>query len=232
MKRKVTLLLLLLSALLPRAGWGSALEAMQADGFHPIPPEGWEKINHRHGVDVFAKKIPGSKLLAFRGETVIDAPVEKIYSVLVSTDPAFRLEWVDRLIDTANLEIDSDHEGTIYHLFDLPWPIADRDYVLHIKGYRDRETGRVYLVLRSVDHPNDPGTRGVRAITTFTGYELIPLSPEKTRVSVEVLTDPRGLIPSWLVNLVQKTWPSDTLHGLSRQVEKTGFRIVGLPPAY
>ena len=231
MKQRVTLFFLSL-LLLPQGGWGSPLDWMKADGFHPIPREGWKKIHEKYGVEVFSKKIPGSPLLAFRGETIIDAPIERIYSVLVSLDPKVRLAWVDRLIGTANLEIISDHEGTIYHLFDLPWPVADRDYVLYIKGYRDKETGRVYLNLRSVDHPDAPDPPGVRAITTFTGYELIPLSKGKTRVSVEVLTDPRGLIPSWLVNLVQKTWPSDTLHGLRRQVKKSDFRIVELPPAY
>ena len=34
-----------------------------------------------------------------------------------------------------------------------------------------------------------------------------PLSKETTKVEVVIHVDPRGAIPKWLVNFIQKNWP-------------------------
>jgi len=39
-------------------------------------------------------------------------------------------------------------------------------------------------------------------------------------VVAEVHTDPKGSLPKWLVNLVQKSWAHTTLMGLRAQVGK------------
>jgi hypothetical protein len=42
----------------------------------------------------------------------------------------------------------------------------------------------------------------------------------KTKLTVEVHTDPKGMLPSWLVNAIQKGWPSKTLNGLVKRARK------------
>ena len=37
-----------------------------------------------------------------------------------------------------------------------------------------------------------------------------------TQVIVEIAADPKGSIPSWIVNLTQKNWPNNTLHALEK----------------
>jgi hypothetical protein len=39
---------------------------------------------------------------------------------------------------------------------------------------------------------------------------------QATKVIVEIAADPRGSIPSWIVNLTQKNWPTHTLHALEK----------------
>jgi hypothetical protein len=47
----------------------------------------------------------------------------------------------------------------------------------------------------------------------------------QTLVISEIQLDPRGWIPKWVVNLVQKDWESDNFAGLRKQVKKEGIEI-------
>jgi hypothetical protein len=50
---------------------------------------------------------------------------------------------------------------------------------------------------------------------TYYRFEAIP-GTNKTTLEVEVHTDPKGMLPSWLVNIIQKKWPSKTLLTLAK----------------
>ena len=43
------------------------------------------------------------------------------------------------------------------------------------------------------------------------------LDAGRTKVEVEVFTDPKGALPAWLINLIQKDWPWKTIDGLVKR---------------
>jgi hypothetical protein len=183
----------------------------------PASAGGWEKIDEEDGIRVFRKEMPGSPLVAFRGEGMVYSPIEKILWVLA--DDAHRAQWTDRLEKSRVLEQRSQSESIIYQHYGMPFPVSDRDYVYYGRATRNA-AGGVTIDLRSVTHPKAPPTVGVRAKLMFGRYTLIPKGRSATFVVVEMHTDPMGSIPSWLVNLVQKSWPLKTIQGLRQQVKK------------
>jgi hypothetical protein len=187
----------------------------------------WEKIDEADGIKVFRKEVPGSPLVAFRGEGMISAPLEKLLWVLA--DNAHRTEWVDRLKKSVVLQTNGSYEYIVYQHFGLPFPISDRDYVYRGKATRDKN-GVVTLDISSVTHPKAPATVGVRANVIGSRYVLTPKGPDKTYVVVEIHTDPKGAIPTWLVNLIQKSWPMKTLQNMRTQVAKPFVKRLELPP--
>ncbi|MEO0603919.1 MAG: START domain-containing protein, partial [Myxococcota bacterium] len=81
-----------------------------------------------------------------------------------------------------------------------------------------------------VEHPAAPETVGVRAQLVDSRYRIVELSPGRTQVEVEIVTDPRGSMPAWIVNLIQRTWPRDTLVGIREQLGKDWVVDHPLPP--
>jgi hypothetical protein len=157
---------------------------------------------------------------------VMNSPIGKILSVLA--DNEHRKEWLDRLEDSVVLERRGPYDYVVYQHFGLPVPISDRDYV-----YRGRAVkgagGSVVLQMHSVTHAKAPETVGVRANLLKSKYVLTPLSAGSTSVVVEIQTDPRGWLPAWLVNLIQKSWPMKTLLALDEQAKKPYVQPVALP---
>ena len=51
-------------------------------------------------------------------------------------------------------------------------------------------------------------------------YKLEKLKSNQTRVTVEIMVNPKGLLPNFMINLIQKEWPITTLRQLNDQALK------------
>ena len=176
----------------------------------------WENLGVIDGVKSARKTIKDSPLFAFRGEREADIPLD----VLIATfaDPKERSHWVDRYADHKTLK-KTDYGETYWIRFNLPPLVSDRDYVLKSEAKIDREKGQITIVINSTQHPQAPEGCCVRAEVKRTVYQFTALSKTKTHLMVEVHTDPKGMLPRWLVNLIQKSWPSKTLNALVKHAK-------------
>lgn len=179
--------------------------------------KGWETVGTYNNVKVSRKTVEGSPLFAFRGVTEADISLD----VLISTfsDPKQRRHWVDRYEEHVTIKKTPLSETYWIH-FGLPPLVSDRDYVLKSDAKIDRDAGVIEVKIKSVTHPKYPPDCCVRAEVKGTYYKFTALSATRTKLEVEVHTDPKGMLPNWLVNLIQKKWPSKTLSGLIKHARK------------
>jgi hypothetical protein len=180
--------------------------------------KGWEKVGKDRGVNVMRKQVKDSPLMAFRGETVEDISLDMLIATF--TDPGQRKYWVDKYHSHKTFKKTPLMER-YWIRFDLPIIVSDRDYVLESKATIDKEKGIIEVNIKSITNKKFPENCCVRAEVKRTYYRFTALSRTKTRLEVEVHTDPKGLLPNFLVNMIQKKWPSKTLSGLIKQARKT-----------
>lgn len=200
------------------------LVLLMASASHAGPDPQWKEIYTDDGVTVSKASVEGTRLVAFKGETTMDASIGRILGVMLDHD--HRGDWVGRLVDSRVLS-GSPYDYVTYQAFEVP-VFSDRDYVFRAVTYRE-PSGVVIQSLQSTEHADAPETVGVRADLVDSRYRLTPLDGGGTRVEVEILTDPRGTMPSWLVNLIQRTWPRDTLAGIRAQLGKDWVKELPLP---
>ena len=113
-----------------------------------------------------------------------------------------------------DLEVKSPLNKIYWIRFDLPFFMSDRDYVLEINSTMNNQSRELLAQIKSVEHPEkgiDNCCVRARAYGTF--YRFLAKG-QKTFLEVEVHTDPKGWIPAWLINLIQKRWPKKTLQAL------------------
>jgi hypothetical protein len=181
--------------------------------------QSWELVSEKDGIKVYSMEIPGSDLIAFKGVKLMQLPITKVAQVILEENVERKKEWIDMIKDFRILERGSGQQ-TAYSAYDLPWPIEDRDYVIRSRLNIDNEANQIVLDLQSVEHPAAPQTLGVRAHLTHSSFKLVPKPGHATEVTVEIQTDPKGSLPKWLVNLIQKGWPSNTLKKLEKQAAR------------
>ena len=183
--------------------------------------QAWEYIGTWDGVKVSRKTVAGSDVMAFRGDTVAPVHIGKLIAAFIDRNQ--RKFWVDRFADQQTLEVISPLSEIYWIRFGLPFPITDRDYVFRADSTNDAAHHVFTAKIKSVNDPRKgPDDCCVRAIAYGTFYRFEALPGEKTRMIVEVHTDPKGAIPDWLVNIIQKKWPSKTLSALIRHSARPG----------
>ncbi len=204
-----------------------ALSALLVTPAAADPSGKWQKINREDGITVYSKTITGSDLVAVKGKTTINQPLEKVLSVLMTHQRWG--EWVDRMSSSKILKTVSTYEYIVYQSFDMPALVSNRDFVYRGTVTRNAE-GQVILNMTSCKWKSAPETVGVRAKMHNSRYVLTPKGDSQTFVEVEIHADPKGLIPTWLVNQLQKSWPVGTLNGVRRQAKRKDVKRFPIPP--
>lgn len=179
----------------------------------------WEHIYEDDGINVYRQEVAGTNLLAFRGTGYIDAPVNKV--LYVFSDVKNEIDWVDRLEENILISEDRENfERIEFHSYGLPWPVWSRDIVFKIK--LTRQADQSFLVtMKSVDDALGPPTKGVRAELHGSNFVLKEREDGRTWVEVDIFIDPKGTVPAFLVNILQRYWPYNTITGLRSQVGKS-----------
>jgi hypothetical protein len=182
----------------------------------------WEKIDDTDGITVYRRDVPGSDVIAVKGEGLINAPLVRVASVAFDTSRA--TEWIDSLSQAWVLRRISDFEYVEYDHFSTPFVMKDRDFVTSNRLEYDASKKTITIRMRSVTDSNAPQTSYVRGELVSSTFVFTPTADGKaTRVVGDVHCDPRGSVPKWIVNYFQKDWPKTTFKKLRVQVAKANI---------
>jgi hypothetical protein len=178
---------------------------------------GWENIRNDGGISVSRKVVPGSPFVAFRGEGDVNAPLLAVADVLA--DVPHETEWMDSVREARILRKVSDTEYIMYSHLGTPPTLTDRDLVADVRISIDNAGHTLTVTMQSVDDALAPHTDYVRAQITESRFTL-RANPDgsSTHVLAEIHCDPRGNLPGWVVNFVQRSWGYNTIQALRRQV--------------
>ena len=168
------------------------------------------------------KYSPENEVNAYRGTTTMPISIERIAYVLDDTES--KKEWVSRLKEETRLEENpSSYRSIAYQHYNLSWPVSDRDYVIESKWtvMKDMKLPTAILSIKSIIRDDVPEIEGrVRGQLDRLVYKLEKLKSNQTRVTVEIMVNPKGLLPNFMINLIQKEWPITTLRQLNAQALK------------
>jgi len=197
----------------------------------PVQAPKWELFDEEDGIKMYRHDVAGSSIVALRGEGFVAAPISRVASVLADRNRS--TEWIDRLKRTKLLRQISETESIEWDHITTPSPLKDRDFVFKTVISTDPAKKKVFFSYYSVTDPAAPETDDyVRGTFKSGKIELTVAEPtnadgSKTRgtlVNAEVEVDPRGSVPKFIVNMVQKSWPHTTLMALRKQVAKPDIK--------
>ncbi|GEM_PF-1352370 len=191
----------------------------------------WQKSCETNGITIYWSKVDGSQVIAFKGNGIVDEPLDKVASVIVDTTRG--TEWIDSLVSSKVVRTLSPTEFIEYDHAGIPFPfdtvMSDRDFVSHVTVDYDPASQRLTVSYLPAEDELAPVlkkyTRGVMTCV----FKMVPMSmPDQTYVEAEVHCDPKGGVPKWLVNFFQQGWPETTFENLRREVKKPDIKVVSL----
>jgi hypothetical protein len=189
----------------------------------------WNQCSDDNGLTTYWANVEGSQVIAFRGEGIVNAPIEKVASIIIDTTRG--AEWINSLVLSKVVRNISDTEFIEYDHVGIPFPfdqvISDRDFVSDVNIKYDAKTGWMTVSYKPTTDPDAPTLKKYTRGIIDCEFKLVRMSfPNQTYVEARVFTDPKGSIPKWLVNFFQQGWPQDTFEGLRNQAKKTDINTL------
>ncbi len=185
----------------------------------------WELVSTKDDIRIYSKSLPTSQIKSLKAIGVVKASIGKVTSILRNVDAATK--WIPRLKERSHVENISDSEAILFEINEMPWPVQDRDLVVHHKLELSEDKKYLVLNFKSVDHTSKPRSSDrVRAQFHHGRLKFIPFG-EFTKIELEVLVDPMGSIPKWVVNILQISMPYEFIKSLD---EFAGKSSLSTPP--
>ncbi len=185
----------------------------------------WRSVdNTTDGIQIFRKEAGDSRLVAFRGIGVVEAPLPLVATVIFDVDR--RREWIAGLVDSRIIRWGNKDNFIEYDHIGMPFLITDRDFVSKVKMSFKLSKKEMVFHYQPSGYPFTPHTNFIRGELIDATFILSSIdNDKKTRVDAEFLCDPKGWIPKWLVNFFLKDWPKTTFRNLRKEVLKSDLSI-------
>jgi len=191
----------------------AALPAANADG--------WTLRKETDNIKVYTIDQDDSSFQAFKAEALMDTSIENLMAVMVN--PESCVEWVHNCTKSHAFGDGHFHDRYAYSVNNMPWPVADRDYVLRIRTQGEQISGEVVMELNAVPDRREEVDGLVRVDRSDTLYRFIP-EGDMTRMVWIQHTEPKGAIPGWLVNTLLVDIPVKSMEQLERVTREERYQ--------
>jgi len=153
------------------------------------PPTSWRVTQVVDGVTGLAPPSAGAEMAAAEGS--VPASVPAILAHLVDFDhmPG-RIPW----LATARVLARDVDQALVYFRYDLPWPVADRDYTARYR-WTALPAGAGRVEIDDADGAGPPPAGAVRVTDLRACFALEPLADDRTLVRYRVHMELGGRLP-------------------------------------
>lgn len=177
----------------------------------------WVEKKNQNGIRIFTSVVPGSKFKAVRGEMKTQASVASLVALV--QDLSACPKWVELCRESRLLERLTPHRSRVHVINDLPFPVRDREVLVHMEWHKDPASGRISMVSRAAQG-DLPSSSAVRITEAVSQWHFTPLEGGGSKVESFAHVNPNGAIPAWLTNLLLVNSPHSTMSNM-RDVAQT-----------
>ena len=187
----------------------------------------WQLAKEQEGIRIFLKNAEGSGIKMMRVECELPAKQEAVLALILDV-PASE-KWIPQTKTWRYLRRPSPAECYYYSELSMPWPVSNRDYVVHLKAWQQPAT-KVVTVDADVVDGELPEKEGIVRIHMSTvKWVLNPTQNGHTKLVYQLFTDPGGNIPDWVVNYFAKQAAIDIVKKMRQLVQQPPYRDASLP---
>jgi len=165
---------------------------------------------------VYSRNLENQEVKQLRAVTKIKTSLSSIIALL--NDREACPKWVYKCEKSYIIKKVSDQEYYSYQNVVAPWPVDNRDIVFNVKISQDPATKVVtHNAMSKPDYISN--TKGHIRVKTFNSiWTLTPLKDGTVICENQILVDPGGSLPTWLVNMAAVDGPFETTTNLRKVV--------------
>ena len=165
----------------------------------------WELKKNKEGIQVYTKSNPNSPFDLLKAECSINVGINELLNLIFDVNR--HTEWVYNSVQSVAIAQKTPYDIIYYGETYAPWPVSNRDLVIHLKAITDSVTG--ICSITAISEPTlKPKVNGkIRVPRSISRWKLTPENHKRTHIVYTLDIDPGGSLPAWLVNFASIEGP-------------------------
>ena len=172
----------------------------------------WELSKEKDGIKVYQSELQHSSYKAIKVECTLEGNYDKLIAVLRNVDG--QKDWVYHNKTAYIVKKINPYEFYYYTEASLPWPMSNRDAVVHLK--MDRDSLNRFLKIISVSVPDYLAEKSgkVRVTRSTISWNVTMPTTKTIKIIYIFEAEPGGSIPAWVANAFVDKGPYETFKKL------------------
>ena len=178
----------------------------------------WKLSKNENGIKVYLSEVKHSKFKNIKVECTLEGTYDKLIAIL--NDVTNQKNWVYNNISTSILKRIDANEFYYYSKTYLPWPMSNRDAIVHFKMNRDSLNR--FLTISAVSVPGYTAEKKGLVRVPRSNVSWHVTMPSAKTISIVYLFDaePGGSLPAWVVNMFTDKGPYESFKKLSELLKR------------
>jgi len=178
----------------------------------------WKLTKNKDGIQVYQRDAKNSNFKNIKVECTLEGNFEKLIAIINNVN--HYKDWVYNNKTTTLLKRVNGYEFYYYTETFLPWPLDNRDAVMHTRITKD-SSNRI-LRINSIAVPNYIAKKEdkVRISHSDINWNVTKISSNNIRIVYTFETDPGGNVPAWLVNSFADKGPYESFKKLGELLKQ------------
>lgn len=173
----------------------------------------WKLSKEKDGIKVYQSDVQNSNYKSIKVECLLEGNFDKLMAVL--NNVSHHKDWVYNNKTSNIVKRISPYEFYYYTETHLPWPMSNRDAVVHLKMNKDSLNR--FLKITAVSVPNYiPEKSGkVRVPKSAVSWHVTMPTIKTINIIYIFEAEPGGSLPAWLANMFADKGPYESFKKLS-----------------
>jgi hypothetical protein len=178
----------------------------------------WKLSKDKDGIKVFLAENPKSKFKSIKVECILQGNFDKLITVLTNVDHL--KDWVYNMKTSYLIKKNTPYDLYYYSETSIPWPMSNRDAVVHLRIMKD--SLQRFVKVSAVSEPLLIPERNDKVRIPRSNVNWHVTMPTKNTIAIIYTfeADPGGNLPAWVVNSFADKGPYESFKKLSDLLRK------------
>jgi hypothetical protein len=183
-----------------------------------VAAQSWDFIKEKDGIKIYTRIEAGKSLKSYKGVADINSPAKKVFALIEDVN---NTDWWDKNFNQIKVLLYEKNKRAQYYLvYNLPWPVTNRDLCVDVKVTFDSVTGAGRITATPLPEGSPECQDMIRIKEYRQTWTVEPAGKDMAHVVLEGYIDPAGSIPDWLTNMLIVDSPFKVISGLKQRLEK------------
>ena len=174
----------------------------------------WKLTREKDGISVYQSEMKNSAYKSIKVECTFQGTYDKLLTIL--NDVSNHQKWVYNNKTSSLVKRISPTEFYYYSETSLPWPMTNRDAVVHLTITKDSLNRFVKIIAIAVPAYLPKKSGKVRVPQSNVLWHVTMPTTKTIHIVYTFEADPGGTVPTWLVNSFADKGPFESFKKLER----------------